>query len=234
MTLLDIVADAAVMVGLSEPSAVSTSTDPSIKRMLRFANQIGRELANWHDWQNLIVEQTFTTLATQEQTNAFPPADYLRLVYNVEVWNRSKNRRLTGPTRQRDWQYLLSASVTAAANGYWRIIGNQLNVLPVMDAGDTLAFEYISKNWAQSSGGDAQDSFMADTDVSLIPEQLFTLGIIWKHKSARGLSYAEDFRTYETERRKLAGVDRGTGRRRPESSNYGEPPEPAWSGVISV
>ncbi|WP_125461816.1 MULTISPECIES: hypothetical protein [Rhodomicrobium] len=233
MTLLSIVREAAVALGLPEPSAVASSNDLAVKKLLVFANQAGRQLARYHDWQNLIVEQQFTTLAQQEQTNALPPADYDRLVYNPEIWDRSSNLRLFGPVPQRYWQRAL-AGIATGTPGYWRIIGNQLNVLPVMAAGHNLAFEYISKRWAQSAGGTRQDSFMADTDTALVPEHLIALEIIWRFRQSRGFAqYAEDMSTAEREKEKAAAADRGTGRIRTESTYYNDQPQPPYfTGIV--
>lgn len=235
MTLLSIIQDAAVTLGLPEPSAVASSADLATKKLLRMANQAGRQLMKYHDWQNLIVEQSFTTLATQEQTNALPPNDYDRLVYNPEVWDRTSNLRLAGPVPQRYWQRIL-ANTSTGSPGYWRILGNQLNVLPALTAGHTLAFEYISKRWANNASGDSQDSFMADTDVSLIPEDLIVLEVIWRFRQSRGFGqYAEDMSTCEREKEKAAAADRGTGRIRTESQYVdGYPAQPYFSGTIGA
>jgi hypothetical protein len=235
MTLLSIVQDAAVILGLPEPSAVVSSTDLATKKLLKYANQGGKELAKYHDWQALIIEKTFTTLATEEQTNALPPADYGRMVYNPEIWDRTSNLRLTGPTPQRYWALLKTNISVGGVTGYWRILGNQLRVLPAMTAGHTLGFEYISKRWAQSSGGSRQESFMADTDTALISEDLITLEVIWRFRQSRGFAqYAEDLSTCEREKEKAAAADRGTGRIRPESSAYGQSPQqPGWTGIIT-
>lgn len=235
MTLLSIVQEAAISLGLPEPSAVTSSPDLSVKKLLVYANQGGRQLARYHDWQNLIVEQEFTTLNQQEQTNALPPADYDRMIYNPEVWDRTSHLRIAGPVPQRYWQRLL-ASLDGGTPGWWRIIGNQLNVLPIMDAGHTLAFEYISKNWVESALGATQSSFQADTDTARIPENLITLEIVWRFRQSRGFGqYAEDLSTCEREKEKAAAADRATGRIRTESQYYANmPAQPYWPGFVGT
>lgn len=233
MSLLTIVQDAAVILGLTQPTAVVLSPDLATKKLLRFANQGGKALTKYHDWQTLIVEQTFISLATEEQTNALPPADYGRMIYNPEIWDRTSHIRLVGPTQQRYWA-LLKSGIAGGLSGYWRILGNQLRILPVMSAGHTLGFEYISKRWAQSSGGTRQEAFLADTDTALVPEDLITLEIIWRFRHSRGFAqYAEDLSTCEREKETAAAADRGTGRIRPESSDYGQSPQqPGWVGTV--
>ncbi len=235
MTLLSIVQDASVILGLPEPSSVASSTDPATKKLMRFANQAGQELMRYHDWQNLIVEQEFTSLNQQEQTNALPPSDYDRLIYNAMIWDRTSHIQLAGPTPQRYWQLILSG-ISSGVSGYWRIIGNQLNILPVLDAGHTLGFEYISKRWVESSLGVRQDKFMADTDTALLPENLLTLELVWRFQQSRGFAqYAEAMSTCEREKEKAAAADRGSGRIRPEGNDYANNPQfPYFAGFVGA
>ncbi len=232
MTLLTICEDAASQLGLRKPTAVVGSNGLTEQMLLRFANLEGDSLSRWHDWQALIVEQTFTTIAAEAQTSALP-SDYDRMIYNVEIWNRTNSTRYVGPTAQRYWQRLKSNSATGAV-GAWRLLRGGLNLYPTPTAGETVAFEYITKNWCESAGGDGQSAFMADTDVALVPERLMVLGIVWRFRQARGFAaYAEDMVTYEREKELAAARDRGTGRIRPESSRGDGPMDPIWDGTIT-
>lgn len=237
MTLLTIIQNASVELGLTEPSAVVSSTDPATRKLLKYANQAGGQLARYHDWQGLIVEQSFAALATQEQTNALPPADYDRLVYNCMIWDTSAHIQLMGPTPQRYWRQILSG-IASGVSGYWRILGNQLNILPVMTAGHTLKFEYISKRWALSAGGSRQSTFMADTDTCVVPifETLLELELIWRFQQSRGFAqYAESMATCEREKEKASAADRGTGRIRPEGNDLRNSPQyPYFAGQVGA
>lgn len=230
MALLDMVQNAAAQLGLRQPQAVVGSTDLTTQILLRFAQQEGKELARYHDWQNLIVQRTFTSLNQVIQTGAIP-ADYDRLMYNVEIWNRSTNQRYSGPTPQRDWAQMMAGFV-GGIPGFWRLIGNQLNLFAAPDAGQTIAFEYITKNWCQSNAAVGQALWKADTDVALLSEDLMTLGMIWRYRASRGFpQYAEDMSTYEREKEKAASRDRGTGRIH-GANNGGWPPGPFFNGTI--
>lgn len=233
MTLLTIVQEAASQLGLRQPSTVVGSTDLTAQMLYRFANQAGKELMRYHDWQALIVEVTFTTLAQIEQTDALDPDDYDRMIYNAEVWNRSLDLRYSGPTPQRIWQQL-QTGVSGGVTGWWRIIGSQMKIYPAPTAGQTLAFEYISKRWARSSGGTAQEKFLADSDTTVLDEDLLILEMIWRFRAARGFpQYVEDMATCEREKEKVASRDRGTGRIRVEETQSPDwPPQPLWSGTI--
>jgi hypothetical protein len=230
MTLLSVIQDVASDLGLKQPSAVFGSTDLTAQILLRFAQKGARELVTYHDWQALTVQKTFTTLNQVVQTNSLPAADYDRMAYNPEVWNRSLHLKYVGPTPQRTWQRL-QAGVGFGIIGYWRILAGQLNIFPAPSAGQTLAYEYISKQHCTSAAGAPQSLFMADTDLFLLPEDLLKLEITWRFRASRGFAaYAEDLSTCEREKEKAASQDRGTGRIRVE--NNSGPGVPTWSGTI--
>lgn len=233
MSLLSIVQDAASQLGLRQPQTVVGSTDLTAQILFRFANQAGKELARYHDWQELIVEVVATATASVVQTGMLVAADYDRMIYNVEVWNRTSDLRYTGPLPQRYWQRL-QVSNASGSTGYWRIKGGELNIFPAPAATDVIAFEYISKRWARSSGGTEQDKFMADTDTTVLDEDLLVLEMVWRFRQSRGFpQYAEDMATCEREKEKAASRDRGTGRIRPEATDYGSwPPGPNFNGTL--
>lgn len=237
MTLLSIIQNASVPLGLPEPSAVIASTDPATRQLLKFANQAGKQLVGYHDWQGLIVEQNFPALAQQEQTNALPPNDYDRLVYNPMIWDNTSHLQLMGPTPQRYWRLILSGLSSGVA-GYWRILGNQLNILPVMTEGNVLAFEYISKRWVTSAAGTRANTFTGDTDTCVVPvfEDLIELEIIWRFRQAKGFAqYAEDMATCEREKELASASDRGTGRIRKEGTDRTpNPMYPYFAGQVGA
>lgn len=232
MSLLSICQDAASQLGLRQPATIVGSTDLTAQILFRFANQGGKELMRYHDWQALVTEVVVTSTASVVQTGMLP-ADYDRMIYNAEIWNRSDNLRFTGPTPQRIWQQL-QTGVAGGIVGWWRIKGGQLNLFPAPSAGKLIAFEYVSKNWASSSGGTRQTLFMADTDITPLDEDLLTLEMVWRFRHSRGFAqYAEDMATCEREKEKAASRDRGTGRIRPEDTRETDwPPYPTWTGTI--
>lgn len=230
MTLLRIIQKVAPRIGLRKPAAVVGSTDLTAQMLLELANEEGDELSRFHNWQALIVEQTFETLAQVEQTGALP-ADYDRLPHNVEIWNRTLNLRYTGPTPQRTWLQL-QQGVSAGVVGWWRLLGGHLHIYPAPVADHELAFEYISKSWCRSAAGAPQSEFLADGDICLLPEHLMVLGLRWRWKSARSLPYAEDMETYERAKEVAASRDRGTGRIRPSTGPVNELADPTWNGTI--
>lgn len=234
MTLLSICQDAATELGLRQPSFIVGSTDLTSQLFYRLANQGGKELMRYHDWQALTTEQTFTTTATVSQVaGALPTASFDRMLHNAELWNRSLNQRYSGPTQQRYWQQLKANVSVGGVTGWWRIINGALAIYPAPTTGETVAYEYIDKRWAQSATGTNQEKFLADTDVARISEDIITLEIIWRFRKSKGFQYAEDLATCEREKEKIAARDRGTGKIRPEGDTDGAPTPPFFAGVLT-
>lgn len=196
MTLLTMVNEAQGLLSSPRSNVVVASTDLNVRLLTSIANQEGRELARRYAWESLITEKTFTSVAAAIQTNAVS-SDYDHIV-NHTMFNRSQNRRVTGPLSAQEWQaqQALSASLLTDA---FRIQGGDILITPTPDAGDTYAYEYLSKNFCQSSGGAGQSAWTADSDTGVLDETLMVLGLIWRFRKARGRDYAEEFNTYEKE-----------------------------------
>lgn len=196
MNLLSIVQSASRRLGLGEPTVVIASSDPRVQQMRGLLEEEGNYLVSAHDWTRLLKEKTFTTTATEIQTGAIP-ADFDRFV-NESGYNRSETRRLVGPLSPQEWQ----AEKGVLASVLWdafRVRGTDYIMVPVPEAGQTVAFEYVSNYWIANNPDNNGDvsSFVADSDTVLFDVELLTLGIIWRWLDAKGLDYAEAFRKHE-------------------------------------
>lgn len=196
MSLLTLVQRAFKRVGLTAPTAAVSSTDENVIRMIELANEEGEELASRADWQALTREATHTTLAAESQglMTAIAGSDF-NYIKNDTFWNRTKDRRWY-PVSDVDWQTMKATNITGPVE-YFRIRGGYLLAIPTPTAGETLAFEWVSKNWCETSGGTGQSAWAADSDVGRLDESLMLMGLVWRWKKAQGLEYAEDFRQYE-------------------------------------
>lgn len=196
MSLLTIIQAASKRVGLTAPTNAIGLTDMNVIRMIELSNEDGKELAKRYDWQRLVSEATHTTLASESQglITTIAGSDFDHICNGTE-WNRTQNRRWFPVTKEK-WQEMKSNGITGP-NTFYRIRGNYLRVLPTPTAGQTVAFEWVSKNWCESSGGTGQQAWAADSDVSRINEDLLVAGLVWRWKQSQGLEYGEDFRKYE-------------------------------------
>ena len=195
MTLLTIVQNVTDEVGVDRPTSVVGSTSRTQRQLLALLNSLGKELVRKHDWNFLQTEHTFSTVVDQE--NYSMPADYARHI-NDTAWDRSNFWFMRGSMTPQEWQARKSSVVAAGITKRFRVMGNEFLVEPTPTAVESLVYEYISENWTTDSGGsNPSDVFNADTDLTLFDENLLELGLKWKFLSAKGLPYAEEFRTYE-------------------------------------
>ena len=210
MTILAIIQSAAIELGFSEPTSVFTSTDPTVKQLRVLASKEGKELARRFDWQRLQIEATFTTVAAEEQVASIGTTypDFARII-NATMWDRTENRMIKGPLAPAEWQRRKAATAQITIGNFFRIKRNSILFFSVPVAGNSIYFEYISTYWCFSSGGTAKTDWTADTDFSLIDEEIIRLGVIWRYRKAKNLDYGEDFRTYEMALQDIFGPDAG-------------------------
>ncbi len=233
MSLLTIVQAACDRLGIARPTVVMASTDDTIRVMRALATQEGRELAARASWQRLTIRTSFTTLAQQVQTGAVP-ADFARFVPDT-AWNETRRLPMVGPMTPQDWQAMAVNDNGSDANLYFRVRGGDLMLLPTPSAGDTVSYEYVSSYWVDTDAdglGEA-DAWVADTNTSLLSEELLTLGVAWRWLKRNRLQFADEYAEYTA----LVGqaIGRDGGRR---TINMGEglrrEREPGTNGTHSA
>lgn len=208
VSLLTILQDASDRIGLVRPTSAVGASDHQVRQLLSLSNQVGQALMLRHDWQWAVTETTFTATATETQTGVIP-AGLLRILPNT-FWNRTADRRVSGPVSAQRWQAVKAGLVVQPWDSF-RIRGNSLIMSPVPTAGDVMAYEYVSKYWCMGAGDTTpdQEAWAADTDASIFPDELHTLGVVWRYQKSRGLEYAETFRDFEVMLAQLIGNDGG-------------------------
>lgn len=194
MSFLTLIQASAKRLGLSNPASAYNSSDKQIVQLVALAQEEGIELAKRHPWQVLTKEKTFTGTAAAAQTGAIPD-DFDRFV-DESFFNRTQKKPVFGPISPQDWQFTQAVVATTLVESFRRR-GNSILITPTPNGTDTYAYEYISTQWCESSGGTDQSAWAADTDTGILSEELMTLGVIWRFLRAKGFDYAEAFRTYE-------------------------------------
>lgn len=209
MTLLTIIQETTNLLSIPEPSVVVGSTDTQVRQLFALANEEGRASARSHDWQALTSEFTFSTAATPDQLTALP--DDFDHFYSNSMYDRTTIRPVLGPITPQQWQAIQAYPQINSVNISFRIRGNIYLATPTPSAADTVAYEYVSMNWCLAANGSGKAAFTADTDTTVLPEWLFTLGLRWRFRKSKQLDYAEDFRTYQSELQQLQARDGGNG-----------------------
>lgn len=213
MSCLGIIRAVTGRLSLTRPTVAVTSTDRNVLQFLELLQEGAEKLSKEGSpagWQSLQNEHTFITVAQQEQTNTPIPDDLRRFVPD-SFFNRTTNRKLTGPLTPQQWQEVqIWPQLAAPYLAYRERLGTFL-LDPVPPAGETIAYEYISSYWAMSSAGVAKAMFTADEDETYLDEELLKLDLIWRWKQAKGLDYGEDMATFERALSLALGDDGGSG-----------------------
>ena len=205
MTLLSIVNRAQGMLNLPITTTVYANQGDAQKQLVALSNTEGDILAKDHPWQRLTVERTFTTTATEQQTNETLPAAFDRIV-NETLWNRSLSQPVYGPLSPRIWQANKGIGTTSIWPSY-RLRGNSFYFTPAPTAGQDIYYEYQSNQWCESSGGTGQSAWAADSDVSRLPDLVITLGLVWRWLEAKGFDYSNRYDEYMREKQKAKARD---------------------------
>lgn len=200
MNLLAIVRAACAELTLPQPSAVIGSTDTTAVQLLALANNEGRALSRRYGWQAITREATFTTVAAESQgslASIVGASQSLRYIVNDTIWNRTTGEPVLGPRTGQTWQAYKAQTFTSPLAEY-RLRGDALLFLPAPAAGQTCAFEYVSRYWCTDATGTThRDAFASDTDVPLVSDELMLLGVLWRWRKAKGFDYAEELAEYE-------------------------------------
>jgi hypothetical protein len=236
MTLLTLANTVQDRIGLPRSSIVISSTDQNVRTLLACLQEEGKELSRRASWQALTIEKTFTSIASETQTGVIP-TDLDRFV-NETFFNRTRKRRVTGPLTSEEWQ-AQKGVVASVLTDAFRVRGNSLLLIPTPSAGDTYAYEYISKYWVDTDAdgdGDAA-AWEADDDTSLLSEDLMALGGEWRFLARKGFPYQQVKDDYEIQVQQAISRD---GARRTTSmcgdsdllldnARYPAVPEGSWS-----
>lgn len=197
MTLLLVCQDVADTLGLTRPAAILTGTDQISRQMLGLAKETLDELGLM-DWPILQVAYSFNTVNGTSQYDL--PADFGRETGDT-AYAASRYYAMRGSLSSADWARQRN-NLPNLGSYKFRIFGNplKLNLTPTPTAAETVVFEYSSTNRVRLTGGTFSPTFTDDTDVTLMPEELFKKGLKWRFMRRKGLDYSEEFDDYENSR----------------------------------
>jgi len=208
VTLLSIVKDASLDLGIGEPEVVVGNTSDEVKQLLSLAKREGKDLASRYRWEGLLREATFTFQTQKDQgtINGTVVSDSdVDYIINDTIWDRSQNIPILGPMSPMLRQAHEAFSISGPYPRYFIRRGKLF--FDTVPSANTGAFEYKSKFWCEDENGTGKLEWSADTDVGRLDEDLMTLGLIWRWKRAKGLDYSQEFDTYETRVKDKMGQD---------------------------
>jgi hypothetical protein len=202
MSLLQIVSDVCLEVGVAVPVTAASNPDPTIQQIILLAMRSGNDFRDRWNW--LAMKQQTPATFTGDGTTTlftFPASGQLfwslqpSMTFTSSVYPATP---LIGPINEDDLLLLKALPFNTQPSVWRRVFSNQIEFFPALGAGEIVSYVYASTLWIQSAGAVAQARWLADTDVSIIPEDLITLATVWRWKRAQGLDYAEEMRTAES------------------------------------
>lgn len=208
-TLLQLVNAVLPEIGFPQVSTVVGNANQTARLALSLANRHGQSMSK-HDWRILVKRNVITTVAGADSYSL--PSDFDRFIHDTE-WNETSTIKMDGPLPDDYWQADLSGLVTVTINNRFQVRadGNspRLFIRPVPTAAENVTFFYISNAWCRSGGGQRQSSFVADTDVLLLDDFVFELGLKWRMLQAQKRSFEVELAEYTIELGKLKARDGG-------------------------
>lgn len=208
-SLLELINTVLPEIGFPQLTSVVGNTNQLARQALALANREGRSLAKY-DWRILIKRNVITTASSADSYSL--PSDFDRFIHNTE-WNATTTTRLFGPVRDDDWQADLSGLTVVTVEDRFQLRADGANrrifIRPLPTSSEDLSFFYAANTWCSSQGGQRQSSFEADTDVLLIDEYVFELGLKWRILQAQKRDFQVELAEYTNERNKCLARDGG-------------------------
>lgn len=208
-TILTLVNNVLPEIGLPKLTTLIGNTNQTALRTLALANREGKSLSKL-PWRSLIKRNVITTASSAESYAL--PSDFDHFVDNT-FWNDSNDELMEGPLSDERWQADVSGLLTVTVNDRFQIRANgndnRLFVRPVPTSAENLTFFYSSNGWCRSSSGNRQSEWLADTDVLLLDDYVFELGLRWRILKAQRREFQDELAEYARERNKAIARDGG-------------------------
>lgn len=135
---------------ITSPSVLVGATDGNTQLLLAMMRQTLVEISDEYIWAELQREGTITLISGTDYYQF--PSDYDRR-QSETLWNRDKRWPLIGPLNAQEWQQFKSGLISTQPRQRFRVKGygegTRMYIDPVpsaSEAGQIIAFEYISKN----------------------------------------------------------------------------------------
>lgn len=208
-TLLSLTNNVLPEIGFEQLSTVVGNQNRLAKQALALANRVGRSLAK-HNWRVLIKRNVITTVSSADSYSL--PSDFDRFIHRTE-WNDTTNQRMYGPVSDEGWQEDLSGMVGTTVDDRFQMRADgttaRFFVRPVPTSSEQITFFYACNTWCRSAGGQRQSAFAADSDVLLLDDFVFELGLKYRILEAQKRDFGSAQAEFLIELGKRKALDGG-------------------------
>ena len=211
MTVLSVIQDATLYLGIDKPSAVFSVSDRTELELAEMLNDCAIEIRDAYDWQEMIKIVASPDVPTGDgATTAFNfPSDWVRMGYDTQVWSSSLETPLTHIISRDKWLQLDIQSYDFVVNA-WTIYNDLFHIRPALASGVTAKYWYCHNKLFTNTGGTDIVEATADGDTFRLSERLLRLCLVYRWKLAKGMAYEEEQAKYEMYKEKLITSNRGT------------------------
>lgn len=196
MSLLTITQAIADTTSGPRPASIIGNTNPEAQSYLRSVVKVGLRLMKLYPWNALRKEASVTGAGSETLIpSASMPSDFDRFIPET-FWNRSSTVLLSGPVPAARWATLKAQSYLGDEI-YFTYRGGDVLAIPIVGSGASLTFEYVSNQYIRSAADAAQSTWQADSDTSLIDEELLALAATYDWLSNEGLPAQQAFAAFK-------------------------------------
>lgn len=217
MTLLTISQNIAKTTKTGEiPATIINNTQEIAQQLFESVRLATKDVFERHDWSVLNYDKTFNSVASQAQYDL--PSDFDRMVDST-FFNTTRRTEIFLIT-PRAWRQF-SLNVNASIIHKYRIRQNKVELLPTPSSVEAFVYEYISNLVILATDGiTTKTDWTADSDTSLLNEDLIELQATWRFLKLRGKAYADEQREADDRLLDISGRDAGRAKIYPDYPNY--------------
>ena len=204
------VIDVLKQMGLTAPSVVSSSQDPTVVQMWALVKECGQELLDEHDWQMLMREQQLS-VSSASPSYALPD-DFHRYIED-SAWNRTTRLPAIGTLRKYEWAMLQARNIAGTTFAMlFRVDQGEIFFYESPTSAQDIRLPYLSRAWIVSAAGQKRDNPTADDDVVRYDPQLFKAKLKLRWLAEKKFDTTRQQDVYDDLLEKVKGRDSGPGR----------------------
>lgn len=207
-TALQVVKDALGVLAIPAPLTLLNENDDQSRQAASILKEVCDYMVKKCSWPRLTVEKLITTTAVENQGDLYELCPNFRRIIKHSMFNRTQGWRIHGPTDAEQWQRAKTGAIWLDTGRHWRQIGDNLYIYGNTTAGDTVAFEYLSKNWIKKyQSTERADRVSHDEDEVLLEDSVVQLGFQARWLHANGLEYLAKNAAFEAALRVRIGEE---------------------------
>lgn len=209
-TILEICREVADLAAVKRPNDLFNANGQQESIFLSVAKSSLGSLLRYGDWQELIKETWFRTIAgkTRYRIDEIVP-DFYCLVPDT-IYVKDSKERIIGAVTPQQWMKE-KYCCTVGTDIKFKIQNGCFIFLTEPPCGIKIVFQYRSNNivWDFNTF-EEKNVLSANTDVPIFDEYVVKLDILWRWLKRNGLDYGEEYNEYLRELKKRYGAERAT------------------------